>query len=261
MSPPSTWVMTALIRPRTEVATPATEPAPRPCSPMPAALLRSTFRATARARSNRRSSKASTPPHRCRRGGAAAYTHGLTTGEISARFADIYGARVSKDTISRSTDKVVEEMTAWHTRPLERVYAAVSIHALHVKIRDGQVGPRSVCAAIGVDLAGHRDLLGMWAGERDGGSAKYWLAVLAELKNRGRHCCRRGTGCIRHRVGAPLPGSNSVVAQRLERFHPVPGPYDVEIRRVICSTNAIESLNARYRRHPGARAFLPNRPR
>ena len=113
------------------------------------------------------------------------YARGLTTGEISAHFADIYGAAVSKDTISRITDRVVEEMTAWHTRPLERVYAAVFIDALHVKIRDGQVGPRPVYAAIGVDLAGHRDVLGMWAGEGDGESAKYWLAVLTELKNRG----------------------------------------------------------------------------
>jgi len=113
------------------------------------------------------------------------YARGLTTGEISAHFADIYGAAVSKDTVSRITDKVVEEMSTWHTRPLERVYAAVFIDALHVKIRDGQVGPRPIYAAIGVDLGGHRDVLGMWAGEGDGESAKYWLAVLTELRNRG----------------------------------------------------------------------------
>ena len=113
------------------------------------------------------------------------YARGLTTGEISAHFAHIYGAQVSKDTISRITDKVLEEMTAWHTRPLERVHAAVFIDAFHVKIRDGQVGPRPIYAAIGVDLDGHRDVLGMWAGEGDGESAKYWLAVLTELKNRG----------------------------------------------------------------------------
>jgi putative transposase len=87
------------------------------------------------------------------------YARGLTTGEISAHFADIYDAQVCKDTISRITDRVVEAMTAWHTRPLERVYAAVFIDALHVKIREGQVGPRPVYAAIGVDLAGHRDVL------------------------------------------------------------------------------------------------------
>ncbi len=78
------------------------------------------------------------------------YARGLTTGEISAHFADIYGAQVSKDTISRITDRVVEEMGARHSRPLQRVYAAVFIDALHVKIRDGQVGPRPVYAAIGV---------------------------------------------------------------------------------------------------------------
>ncbi|MEK1237649.1 transposase, partial [Mycobacterium ulcerans] len=92
---------------------------------------------------------------------------------------------VSKDTVSRITDRVLEEMTAWHTRPLERVYAAVFIDALHVKIRDAKSAPRPVYAAVGVDLAGHRDVLGMWAGEGDGESAKYWLAVLTELKNRG----------------------------------------------------------------------------
>lgn len=87
------------------------------------------------------------------------YARGLTTGEISAHFADIYGAAVSKDTISRITDRVLEEMATWHARPLERVYAAVFIDAIHVRIRDGQVGPRPICAAIGVDLAGHRDVL------------------------------------------------------------------------------------------------------
>jgi transposase-like protein len=80
------------------------------------------------------------------------YARGLTTGEISDHFADIYGAAVSKDTVSRITDRVVEEMAARHSRPLERVYAAVFIDALHVKIRDGQVGPRPIYAAIGVDL-------------------------------------------------------------------------------------------------------------
>lgn len=80
------------------------------------------------------------------------YSKGLTTGEISAHFAEIYGASVSKDTISRITDKVIAEMAEWSARPLERVYAAVCIDAIHVKIRDGQVGNRPIYAAIGVDL-------------------------------------------------------------------------------------------------------------
>jgi transposase-like protein len=113
------------------------------------------------------------------------HAKGLTTGEISAHFADVYGASVSKDTVTRITDRVIEEMQAWWARPLERVYAAVFIDAIMVKVRDGQVRNRPVYAAIGVDLDGHKDILGMWAGDGDGESAKFWLAVLTELKNRG----------------------------------------------------------------------------
>ncbi len=100
---------------------------------------------------------------------------GLTTGEIGAHFAEIYGASLSKDTISRITDKVVAEMAEWTSRPLEKVYAAVFIDAIYVKIRDGQVGNRPIYAAIGVDLAGHKDILGIWAGHGGGESAKFWL--------------------------------------------------------------------------------------
>jgi putative transposase len=113
------------------------------------------------------------------------YAKGLTTGEISAHFAEVYGASVSKDTVTRITDRVIEEMQAWWSRPLEGVYAAVFIDAIMVKIRDGQVGNRPIYAAIGVDLDGHKDLLGMWAGDGDGESAKFWMAVLTELRNRG----------------------------------------------------------------------------
>ena len=113
------------------------------------------------------------------------YAKGLTTGEISAHFAEIYGASVSKDTISRITDKVLAEMDEWSARPLEKVYAAVFIDAIHVKIRDGQVGNRPVYAAIGVDLAGRKDVLGLWAGHGGGETAKFWMSVLSELKNRG----------------------------------------------------------------------------
>jgi putative transposase len=92
------------------------------------------------------------------------YAKGLTTGEISAHFEEIYGASVSKETISRITDKVIEEMQAWQARPLDGVYAAVFIDAIMVKVRDGQVANRPVYAAIGVSLAGEKDILGLWAG-------------------------------------------------------------------------------------------------
>lgn len=91
---------------------------------------------------------------------------------------------MSKDTISRITDKVIAEMTGWCNRPLEPMYPVVFIDAVHVKICDGQVANRPVYAVIGVICAGERDILGLWAG--DGGEgAKYWLQVPTEIKNRG----------------------------------------------------------------------------
>ena len=92
------------------------------------------------------------------------YAKGLTTGEISAHFAEIYGASVSKETVSRITDRVIEEMQSWQARPLDEVYAAVFIDAIVVKVRDGQVANRPVYAATGVTLAGEKDILGLWAG-------------------------------------------------------------------------------------------------
>jgi putative transposase len=112
------------------------------------------------------------------------YAKGLTTGEISAHFAEIYGASVSKETISRITDRVVEEMQSWQARPLDEVYAAVFIDAIVVKVRDGQVANRPVYAAIGVTLAGDKDVLGLWAGT-GGEGAKFWMSVLTDLRNRG----------------------------------------------------------------------------
>ena len=97
----------------------------------------------------------------------------------------MYGASISKDTVSRITDRVVEEMQAWCSRPLQGVYAAIFIDAIYVKVRDGQVGNQPFYAAIGVDLAGHRDVLGLWAGKGGGESAKFWMNVLTDLKNRG----------------------------------------------------------------------------
>src|SRR3954451_845212 len=112
------------------------------------------------------------------------YAKGLTTGEIAAHFAEIYGASVSKETISRITDKVVEEMQDWSHRPLDEVYAAVFIDAIVVKVRDGQVANRPIYAAIGVTLDGDKDVLGLWAGT-GGEGAKFWLSVLTDLRNRG----------------------------------------------------------------------------
>ena len=104
--------------------------------------------------------------------------------ERSAHFAEVYGASVSKETVSRITDRVIEEMTDWSVRPLDEVYASIFIDAIVVKVRDGQVANRPIYAAIGVNLDGERDILGLWAGT-GGEGAKFWMAVLTDLRNRG----------------------------------------------------------------------------
>lgn len=113
------------------------------------------------------------------------FAKGLTTGEIAAHFAEVYGTSVSKDTISRITDRVVDEMDTWMSRPLGSIYAAIFIDAIVIKVRDGQVRNQPFYAAIGVDLEGHKDIVGIWPGQGDGESAKFWFACLTELKNRG----------------------------------------------------------------------------
>jgi putative transposase len=109
---------------------------------------------------------------------------GLTTGEVQAHLGEVYGAEVSRDTISAITDRVLEGMAEWQHRPLDRVYPVMFIDAIVVKIRDGQVANRPIYTAIGVTVDGERDILGLWAGS-GGEGAKHWLAVLTELKNRG----------------------------------------------------------------------------
>ncbi len=247
------------------------------------------------------------------------YAKGLTTGEISAHFAEIYGASVSKETISRITDRVIEEMQGWQARPLDEIYAAVFIDAIVVKIRDGQVANRPIYAAIGVTLEGEKDILGLWAGT-GGEGAKFWMSVLTDLRNRGVRdvffvVCDGLKGlpevvgnvwpqtivqtCIIHLIRntfrltsrkywdelkrdvKPIYTAPNAEAARTafdeltdkwgdrypavvrlwdnawEEFIPFLD-YDVEIRQVICSTNAIESLNARYRRAVKARGHFPS---
>ena len=111
---------------------------------------------------------------------------GLTHGEIAAHLAEVYGAEVSKQTITTITDRVMEGMAEWQSRPLDAVYAVIFIDAIDVKIREGQVANRPIYLALGVTVDGERDVLGLWAGEHgDGEGAKYWLRVCTEIKNRG----------------------------------------------------------------------------
>jgi len=112
------------------------------------------------------------------------YARGMTTRDIQAHLEEIYGVEVSPALISNVTDAVVEEVKAWQNRPLDAVYPIVYLDALHVKIRDaGHVQNRAIYVALGVQLEGQKEVLGMWAGQAEG--AKFWLQVVTELKNRG----------------------------------------------------------------------------
>jgi putative transposase len=243
---------------------------------------------------------------------------GLTHGEISAHLAEVYGADVSKTTISTITDKVMDGMAEWQNRPLDRVYPVVFIDAIHVKIRDGQVANRPIYVALAVTAEGHRDILGLWAG--DGGEgAKHWLRVLSELKNRGVEdvlmlVCDGLKGlpdavgevwprtvvqtCVVHLLRASFryaarqdwdkiakalkpiytaPAEDAATTRFLEfaetwgkkypaivRLWESSWPeftpflqFDAEIRRIVCTTNSIESVNARIRKAVRSRGHFP----
>ncbi|WP_270580344.1 IS256 family transposase [Butyricicoccus sp. OF27-2pH9A] len=112
------------------------------------------------------------------------YAKGMTTGDIEAHIQNIYGVDVSDTTVSRITDKILPVAKEWQQRPLEAVYAVVFLDAIHYHVRsEGHIVKKAVYIAIGIDLDGHKDVLGMWVGENE--SAKYWATVLNSLRNRG----------------------------------------------------------------------------
>ena len=112
------------------------------------------------------------------------YAKGMTTSDIEAHIQDIYGIEASDTTISRITDKILPIAKEWQQRPLETIYAAVFMDAIHYHVRsEGQIVKKAVYIAIGINLDGRKDVLGMWVGENE--SAKYWATVLNSLKNRG----------------------------------------------------------------------------
>ena len=114
----------------------------------------------------------------------ALYAGGMTVRDIAAHLQDLYGIEIARDTISRVTDAVLEDVAAWRTRPLDGVYPIVSFDALMVKIReDRSVRSRACYLAVGVTVEGERDVLGLWWQETEG--AKFWLAVLNDLRQRG----------------------------------------------------------------------------
>ncbi|MEU0351429.1 IS256 family transposase [Streptomyces sp. NPDC006237] len=244
---------------------------------------------------------------------------GLTSGEIVAHLAEVYQMATSKETVSTITDKALDSMADWRTRPLDPVYPVVFIDAIHVKIRDGHVANRPIYVAIAVTADGYREILGLWAGT-GGEGAKYWQTVLTEIKNRGvrdvlmlvcdglsalpeavntvwpqtvvqtcivhlirnslRYSSRRDwaevardlkpvytavneeqarvrLGEFAEKWGTKYPSIAGTWERAWSEFVPFLGLPDA-IRQVVYTTNAIESLNARYRRAASACGHFPN---
>lgn len=112
------------------------------------------------------------------------YAKGMTTSDIESHIRDIYGIEVSDTTVSRVTDKILPIAKEWQQRPLEAVYAVVFLDAIHFHVRsEGQIVKKAVYIAMGINLDGRKDVLGMWVGENE--SAKFWATVLNGLRNRG----------------------------------------------------------------------------
>ncbi|MFF2386277.1 IS256 family transposase [Streptomyces sp. NPDC058108] len=112
------------------------------------------------------------------------YARGMSVRDIRSHLAQIYGVEVSPDLISKVTDAVVDELVTWQNRPLDAVWPIIYIDALWVKIRSGSVTSKPVYLAVGVDMDGRKDVLGLWVGS-EGEGATTWMAVLSELRNRG----------------------------------------------------------------------------
>ena len=112
------------------------------------------------------------------------YAKGMTTSDIESHLRELYGIEISDSTISRVTEKVMPLVKEWQNRPLEQIYAVVFLDAIHYHVRSaGHVVTKAVYIALGIDMEGHRDVLGMYVGENE--SAKFWLTILNSLKNRG----------------------------------------------------------------------------
>ena len=113
------------------------------------------------------------------------YAKGLTTGDIVAHLEDVYDTTVSRDLVSRVTDRVLKDLRDWQARPLDAVYPVILIDAIVLKVRSGTVANRPVYVAIGITVDGYRDVLGMWVGPTGGEGAKQWMNMLTDLRNRG----------------------------------------------------------------------------
>lgn len=249
----------------------------------------------------------------------ALYARGMTTRDIQSHLQELYGAEVSPDLISSITDAVLPEFEAWRSRPLESVYPVVYIDALFVPVRDGgHVTKKAFYIALGIQIDGRRDVLGLWSAETEG--AKQWLSVMTELKNRGVHdiffVCADGLSglpqaievafpkavvqtCIVHMIRnslryvawadrkklaaalrtvytAPSEQAAKAALDAFEHAYEAKYPavarswrarwaevvpflaYPIEVREILYTTNAVESLNSQFRKSLRHRGVFPN---
>jgi len=248
------------------------------------------------------------------------YAKGMSCADIGVFLEESYGQNVSKDTISRITDRIVDDMNSWSARPLDSLYPVILIDVIVVKIRDQAVENRPIYVVMGINLDGERDILGLYpgpAGSSEG--SKYWLSVLTELKNRGVSdalvvCCDGLKGlpesitatwpaadvqlCVVHLVRNSLRYASTKhwkkISKDLKLMYTAPTvdaatkqfealktewnekypamigvwerawpefipflEFPAELRKIVYTTNAIESLNARFRRAIRKRSQFP----
>ena len=247
------------------------------------------------------------------------YARGMTVREIQSHLEEMYGTEVSPTLISSVTDAVIDEVKAWQSRPLDSTYPIVYLDCIHAKVRDsGVVKAKAVYLAIGIDMTGNKEVLGLWIAQTEG--AKFWLQVVTELKNRGlqdifiacvdglkgfpeaietiypktkvqlcivhmvRHSLNYVSWKVRKEVAADLKtiyasgtvdqanAALDMFEERWGRDYPSIGQswrrnwsritpffdYPPEIRKVIYTTNAIESVNMSLRKITKNRGSFPS---
>ncbi len=247
------------------------------------------------------------------------YARGMTTREIQQHLTEMYGTEVSPTLISTVTDGVMDEIKQWQSRPLDAVYPVIYLDCIHARVRDaGSVRTKAIYLAIGINMEGHKEILGLWIAQTEG--AKFWLSVVTELKNRGVQdifiACVDGLKgfpeaietvypyaivqlCIVHMVrnslnyvgwnkrkevaadlrlvysAATIDEAEHALADFEDKWNTAYPPialswrnnwqriipffdYPPEIRRIIYTTNAIESVNMSLRKVSKSRGSFPN---
>ena len=204
------------------------------------------------------------------------YAKGMTTGDIESHMKELYDIDISDSTISRITDKILPIVKEWQQRPLEPIYAVVFLDAIHYHVRsEGRIVKKAVYIILGIDMEGHKDVLGMYVGENE--SAKFWLSIINGLKNRGVEdiliACVDGLNGFPQAIEAVFPqteiqqciihqirNSTRYVSYKDRKKWPQLATYfkyPEAVRRLIYTTNAIEGFNRQLRKVTKSKTVFP----